>query len=137
MAEDYETHITDRSYFLRFNLAGYVRQYYNLLTTAGANCKPMIKAFDYRYFSSEKQDEISERLATLNIQDYKKEDLGDYHAALDLLIDNINRLTPMESPKDRDEGAKNRFLREAVTGTESGLRATSRVADRQSYQSQI
>lgn len=43
----------------------------------------------------------------------------------------------MARPKDRDEEAKVRFLREAVRGTEWGLRATSHVTDKYSYQSNI
>lgn len=43
----------------------------------------------------------------------------------------------MAHQKDRDEEAKVSFLLEAVQGTEWGLRATSRVTDKYSYQSHI
>lgn len=42
----------------------------------------------------------------------------------------------MESPMDRDVDAKIIFLWEAVRGTEWGLRDTSRVTEKLSYQIQ-
>lgn len=55
------------------------------------------------YTSDEKQDEISSRIAHITIDDCKEKNYDDDHAALDKLIERINKLTPMEKRKDMDE----------------------------------
>lgn len=118
MAEEYERQINDRDYLIRFSIAGDARQLYNLQTSSGANWNEMIQAFQERYLSSDKQDEIYGRLANLRIQYYKREEEDKEQGYLYLLIEKTNSLTKMARKKDRDEEAKVRSLRKEVRGTE-------------------
>lgn len=93
-------------------------------------------AFDTRWASINKKEGISNRLIHLSIFECRKVQ-GDDHAALDNLIENVKRISPMDNPKDRDEEDKLRYLKEAVKGTDWGIRAATRVTDKQSYQSMI
>lgn len=137
MADDYKTHMTDRAYFMRFSIRGDARQFYNHSTSQNVTRHQMLQSFNDRYFSEDKQADISGRLAAINIKYCHSEVAEDDHAALDSLVERIIRLTPMARSKDLDEEAKIRSLIEAVRGTEYGMRATSRVTYRNSYQNLI
>lgn len=89
MAEDYETQINIREYFLRFSHEGDAMKFYNIQTSSGANWNSMVKEFHERYLSSDIQEENPGRLATLSLQDYKIEEESNDHAASDFLIEKI------------------------------------------------
>lgn len=137
MEEDYEQTEFDKRHFIRFSLRADARQYYILMLEDDRPWGFIITAFNDKYFSTEKKEEISNQLAHLKIEDCRKGEEVDDHKCLDRLIERINELTPMVRPKYRDEEAKVRILRDANMGTEWGLRASARVTYRKSYQSLI
>lgn len=75
-----------------------------------------------RYASISKQEEISQRLESLRLEEYMNTSTDQY-AALDQLVKRIIKLVPMAEPKDQDDEAKVRFLCSAVIGVKCGLRA--------------
>lgn len=98
----------------------------------------MLNAFNSCYFWEDQQNETSERLTEITIEDCQSKLKGDDHYALDKLVERKNmRLTPMARYKDLHEEAKEIVLHDAVRGKGWGLRETCSVIDKNAYQSHI
>lgn len=81
VSEDYELQGTEMEYFLRYTLKRDARQLYNMLIEQNKPWNDILKSFNGRYASDEKEDEISSRLAHLSIDDCRKGSEGDEHVA--------------------------------------------------------
>lgn len=133
MCNDYDVPESDRIYFLKFSLRHGARQHYKRIVTDKSRFEEVCRLFRSRYAADTKKEQISSRLRSLTINDCRTED-GDDHAALDSLLERINALIPMAQERDRDEESLVFFLKEAVYGTDWGMRATARLGKGHSYQ---
>lgn len=86
-----------------------------------------------RVSSVTKEVEISNSLDALHFEDFREKDDEDY-AALDKLTKRINQFSQMARTKDKDDGARVRFLTRAVVGIPWGLCALQSVSSEPSYQ---
>lgn len=136
MCEDYDVPDGDRIYFLKYALKGDAREFFEGLNRKKCQFAEVNTAFAGRYSSDAKRGEISARLTQLSLEDCRDNEEDDY-AALESLVARIDRLAPMAKKKDRDEDAKIGFLKEAVVGTQWGLRAASMLPHNHTFQELI
>lgn len=88
--------------------------------------------FTQRYDSTTKQEEVSDELTALKLEDFKNEK-NDDKEALSKLVDRIAKLYQLSIPSDRNEAMQKRFLQRAVSGKDWALHADKQASTVQSY----
>lgn len=87
-----------------------------------ANWSQVDVLFTQRYDLPTKQEEVSDELSSLNIEDFTKEEGADREALMQV-IDQMETLYPLSIPSNRNDTMLKGFLRQAISGTEWALQA--------------
>lgn len=93
--------------------------------------------FKEQYAPLSKQCPILDLLAHFALDDCRKLKYENEGTPLGRLIEFINALVPMAKGKDREEESKERFLKDAVTGTPWALKETTDIRDTNKLQDLI
>lgn len=91
----------------------------------------VVDMFSKRYGSVTKQDEISKKLSSLRIEDFRKEG-GSNKEALGDLSDRIATLYPLSLPTDRNDMMQKIFLKRLL-GEQVGVFMQKKIQKKESY----
>lgn len=119
-----------------FTYTGVARHIFNHIERTKRTWRILQHSIGVRFFSDDKQEDISSPLEHLKIH-YCWGSEDDDHMAYDRFIKRSNVLSLMAKIIDRKEEANVCFLKNAVVGTEWGLREMNHFTKRRCFQSMI